>query len=63
MPVPNNVARLYVVDVQFKGDPPGRRTWAGRATNVTDAFDQARRWYDSKKDWKMFRCQVISVRD
>lgn len=63
MPQPNNVARLYTVHVQFKADPPGQGVWKGRATNATDAFDQARRWYDSTKDWKLFRCKVVEIED
>lgn len=41
----NGLPRIYTVNVYAKGSDDAVMVWEGRATNLTDAFAQARHAY------------------
>ena len=66
MHVPHETGRLYLVQMKPKGKPPGDEevmVWEGRATNITDAFTQARTALAPTLAWTLFTYAVIKVTD
>jgi hypothetical protein len=58
-----NTGQIYTVNVYEKGQDTIALVWEGKATNLTDAFTQARDAYDPRRFHGTLRTLLVGRRD
>lgn len=59
--VPHSTGRYYTIKVWYREDPMDFFIWDGRATNITQAFEEALMAWQPTKARTLFNYQCILV--